>query len=245
MAKWFDKYYSNPKREPVIIDYVRTPLGAKKGTLKYLRGDDMLVHTLRTIYNRNNDAVNFDEVGKQGLGDVIAGCNSQIGACALDVAKCASLAAGMPMSFPGVTLNRQCASGMQACVFGYEAIACGDKDVVVTGGVESQNVYPIMADMNVANGGPGGINITVAPNPQINVNPFIQESYKKYAQYEPGMQGQIYAAEVMGRVWQDKSGLSADEFRSQLDQLSVWSHEKAGQHFDDRALKSNLSKLPN
>ena len=100
MAKWFDKYYSNPKREPVIIDYVRTPLGAKKGTLKYLRGDDMLVHTLRTIYNRNNDAVNFDEVGKQGLGDVIAGCNSQIGACALDVAKCAFLCGRYADEFP-------------------------------------------------------------------------------------------------------------------------------------------------
>ena len=54
------------------------------------------------------------------------------------------------MSFPGVNFKPSCASGMQACVFGYEAIACGDKDVVVTGGVDSENVYPIMADMNVA-----------------------------------------------------------------------------------------------
>jgi acetyl-CoA acetyltransferase family protein len=233
MAKWFNKYFKDPAREPVIVDYVRTPMGSKKGTLKRLRGDDMLVHVLETVYKRNKN-IDWDGLGKLGLADVICGCNSQIGACALDVGKCAELAAGMPMSIPGVTLNRQCASGQQTTIFGYQEIASGDKDLVITCGVESQNVYPIMSDMNVADGNPLGGNLTVAPNPKMNNNPFIQESYKKYAKYEPDMQGQIYAAEVMGRLWREKSGKTPEAFRQELDELSVWSHEKAGKHYAER-----------
>jgi len=244
MVKWFEKHFTDPKREPVLIDYVRTPLGSKKGTLRLLRGDNMLIHVIKTLYNRNKDTIDFEEVGNKGLGDVIAGCCAQIGSCALDVARNAEIAAGMPPGIPGVTVNRHCASGMQANIFAWQQIASCDKDVVLAGGIESQNTYPIMADMNVANGGPGGINITVPPNPHLGDSPYVQESYKKYAQYEPEIRGQIYSAEILGRLYRDKSGLSPEAFRSELDQLSVASHQKAGDHFDDRALEIEPIETP-
>jgi len=243
MVKWFDQYFKNPKREPVLVDYVRTPLGSKKGTLKRLRGDDMLVHCLDVISKRNKN-IDIKAVADKGLVDVITGCNSQIGTCALDVAKTSALSAGLPMSVPGVSLNRQCASGIQANIFGWMEIASGDKDVVIASGVESQNTYPIMADMNVADALPGGGNLTVPPNIKMNSNPYLLESYKTYAKYEPDLQGQIYAAEVMGRVWRDKSGLSPEKFREQLDLLSVHSHKKAGEHYDDRAAEISPITVP-
>jgi acetyl-CoA acetyltransferase family protein len=211
MVSWYSKHFTNPKLEPVLIDYVRTPLGSKKGTLRRLRGDDMLVHCLKSIMERNQGVNPVD------IGDVIAGCNSQIGACALDVAKTAALSAGLPMSVPGVSLNRQCASGMQALYFGWMELACGDKEAVLVGGVESQNVYPIMADMDV-----GGK--VVSPNSLMAKNPEIIASAAKYG---GNIGGQILSAEYMAQWWHKKSGLSREEFRRQLDETAYLSHMKA------------------
>lgn len=233
----------DPKREPVIVDYVRTPLGAKKGSIKRLRGDDLMVHCLETLVKRNPN-IELKKLSDAGLTDMICGCNSQIGSCALDIGKTSALSAGLPDTMPGVSVNRQCNSGMQAVNFGWMEIATGDKDCVFAGGVELQNVYPIMADMNVADAGPGGANLTVPPNPKMSTSPYVLESYKKYEKYEPNLRGQIYSAEVMGRVWRDKSGLSPEAFRNELDSLSVWSHEKAGKHFEDRAKEIEPIKVP-
>ncbi len=233
MVKWFNKYMKDPKREPVLVDYVRTPLGSNRGTLKRLRGDDMFIHTIKTLVDRN-EAIPVDDYG-----DVIAGCNSQIGACALDIAKTAALAAHLPMHIPGVSINRQCASGMQACYFAWMSIATGEKDVVLAGGVESQNTYPIMADMNVAMGGTKVQ--TFPPNPRISTNPYIKESEKKY---NGEMSGQINSAEIMGNVWQEKSGLERSEFRRQLDEIAMLSHKKAGETWDQRAEEIEPIKVP-
>jgi acetyl-CoA acetyltransferase family protein len=245
MVSWYSKKFSNPKREPVLVDYVRTPLGSKKGTLNRLRGDDMFVHTLKTIMDRNPN-VDWLKDGEKGLNDVICGCNSQIGSCALDIAKTSALSAGLPAEIPGVSLNRQCASGMQACYFGWMSIASGDKDVILAGGVESQNVYPIMADMSVPDAF-GGV-VTVPPNPLISQNPYVKISTKEYSEMTgvaADISGQINSAEVMGRVWQKKSGLSPEAFRDELDKLSVYSHEKANAHFADRAKEIAPIKVPN
>ena len=139
MVKTFDKYYKNPKLEPVIIDYVRTPLGKKNGSLQRIRGDDYAIHCWKEIRKRWDGKVEFEKLSDAGLTDSLCGCNSQIGSCALDIGKTVALAAGYPMSMPGVSLNRQCASGMQAIVFACQQIASGDKVAVVCGGVESQN----------------------------------------------------------------------------------------------------------
>jgi len=231
MVKWYSKVSSNPKYEPVIVDYVRTPLGSKKGTLWRLRGDDMFVHCLKTIVKRNESKIPISDYE-----DVICGCNSQIGTTALDVAKVSALAAGLPMEVPGVTLNRQCASGMQAAVFAWQQIATLDKQCVIVGGVEAQNTYSIGADMTVI--GEGNRPQTIPPNPGMVKNPFVAASSKKYTEMtgiDAEISGQINSAEVMGWVWQKKSGLEKEEFRRQLDELSCLSHEKACKTWDIRA----------
>jgi acetyl-CoA acetyltransferase len=73
----YGKYFKDPKREPVLIDYVRTPIGRRKGTVGRHRGDDLVVHCYQTILNRNEFDVNI-------IGDSIVSCNSQIGDCALN-----------------------------------------------------------------------------------------------------------------------------------------------------------------
>jgi acetyl-CoA acyltransferase len=244
MVSWYTQKFKDPKLEPVLVDYIRTPLGSKKGTINRLRGDDLFIHVLKSIKKRN-PAIDWLKLSQQGLTDVLCGCNSQIGSCALDIAKTSALGAGYPMELPGVSLNRQCASGMQAVYFGWMEIASGDKEVVLAGGVEAQNIYPIMADMNVPDA-TGGV-LTIAPNASLARNPYVMESTKKYSEVAgipADLSGQINSAEIMGRVWQLKSGLSYEAFRDELDKLSVHSHKKAGEHFDDRAKEIEPIEVP-
>jgi acetyl-CoA acetyltransferase family protein len=245
MVSWFSKKFTDPKREPVLVDYVRTPLGSKKGTLNRLRGDDLFTHCLATIKNRNQ-GIDWEKVSAQGLTDVICGCNSQIGSCALDIAKTSAMAAGFPHEIPGVSLNRQCASGMQAIYFGWMSIASGDKDAVLAGGIEVQNVYPIMADMSVPDASGG--TITIPPNPKLAKNPYVKKSTDYYTEMtgvKADISGQINSAEIMGHVWCKKSGLSPEAFRDELDKLSVYSHKKANEHFAERAKEIAPIEVPN
>ena len=239
MVKWYSKVTGDPKNEPVIVDYVRTPLGSKKGTLWRLRGDDMFIHCLKTITKRNPNIPLTD------YEDVLCGCNSQIGTTALDVAKVSALAAGLPMSVPGVSMNRQCASGMQATIFGWQQIATQDKKCVLVGGVEAQNSYPIGADMTIV--GEGNATQTIPPNPGMTKNPEVLAATKKYSDmigWNAEIAGQITSAEVMGWVWQQKSGLPKEEFRRQLDELSCMSHVKACKTWDIRAKEIEPIKVP-
>ena len=68
----YEKFFKDPKREPVLVDYVRTPIGKRKGTIMRHRGDDLVVHCYRTIVERNDFDLNI-------IGDSIVSCNSQIG----------------------------------------------------------------------------------------------------------------------------------------------------------------------
>ena len=135
----YEKYFKIPRREPVLVDYVRTPMGKRRGTIVWHRGDDLVVHCYQTILKRTK----FDP---SLIGDSIVACNSQIGDCALDIGRTTALAAHLPISVPGMSINRQCASGAQAVMSAWQAIASGIHDSVICGGVEVQNKYPIMSD---------------------------------------------------------------------------------------------------
>ncbi|MFX1468943.1 MAG: beta-ketoacyl synthase N-terminal-like domain-containing protein [Promethearchaeota archaeon] len=135
----YEKYFKDPKREPVLVDYVRTPIGKRRGTVGRHRGDDLVVHCYQTILKRN-------QIDLKIIGDSMVSCNSQIGDCALDIGRTVALAAHLPVSVPGMSINRQCASGAQAVISAWQAIASGIHDCVICGGVEVQNRYEIMAD---------------------------------------------------------------------------------------------------
>ena len=219
----FDTLNIPKGREPVIVDYCRTAIGKKRnGKLQRIRGDDMMNAILPEIVKKNLDPKELEKLASEGLVDCIIGCNSQVGPMALDIGRTVVLSSHLPIQIPGVSINRQCASGMTTVWFGWQEIALGDKEVVLAGGVEAQTSLPIMADMTIV--GPGNKPQTVPPNPKIAQHPYIIQKSQEYGER---MSGQIAAAELMGKVWNKKIGNSYEEFRLELDELSVYSHKKA------------------
>ena len=219
----YEKYFKIPRREPVLVDYVRTPMGKRRGTIVWHRGDDLVVHCYQTILKRTK----FDP---SLIGDSIVACNSQIGDCALDIGRTTALAAHLPISVPGMSINRQCASGAQAVMSAWQAIASGIHDSVICGGVEVQNKYPIMSDTYIFDREQNKA-VMIPPNKKIQTNPEVIEKAKEY---KAQMADQITAAHYLGVAWMDKSGKTLEEFRNELDGLSLLSHEKACSTWDER-----------
>jgi len=131
------------KRQAVIIDAVRTPLGRRDGMLKTWHPADLLGFTLRSLVQRNKlDPAQID--------DVIAGCVGQVGEQSLNVARNAVLAAGFPESVPATTVDRQCGSSQQAVHFAAQGVLAGSYEVAIACGVESMSRVPMGA--NAVNG---------------------------------------------------------------------------------------------
>lgn len=127
-------------REVVIVSGARTAVARKDGALKDFRPDELLAEVL-------DDLVSRVGMNKSILEDVIIGCVTQIDEQAMNIARTASLIAGFPATVPGVTIDRQCGSSQQAVHFAAQAIAAGDMDVVIAGGVESMTRSPMFANV--------------------------------------------------------------------------------------------------
>jgi len=121
-----------------VIDSVRTPIGKYGGALSSIRPDDLLAHVIRELLQRN------PTVDVNAIEDVIAGDANQAGEDNRNVARMSALLAGLPVTVPGNTVNRLCASGLQAIMDAGRAIACGDGEVFIAGGVESMTRAPFV-----------------------------------------------------------------------------------------------------
>jgi acetyl-CoA acyltransferase len=121
-------------QEAVIVDAVRTPVGKIRGVLSQVRPDDLGAYAIEQLLKRNPSA--------QGIEEVFFGCANQAGEDNRNVARMALLLAGLPAEVPGVTLNRLCASGLEAAVQAARAIRLGDMELCVAGGVESMTRAP-------------------------------------------------------------------------------------------------------
>ena len=121
-----------------IIDALRTPIGRYGGTLSTVRPDDLAAHVVRAIVDRN-PWLNTDEIE-----DIILGAANQSGEDNRNVARMAVLLAGLPKSIGGVTVNRLCASGLQAIGDAARAIKAGDGAIYIAGGVESMSRAPMV-----------------------------------------------------------------------------------------------------
>lgn len=119
-----------------IIDGIRTAIGNFGGTLAPVRADDLAAHVIKALMDRN------ENVDKSEVDDVILGCANQAGEDNRNVARMASLLAGLPWSVPGETVNRLCASGMSAIVHASRAIKHGDGDIFISGGMEHMTRGP-------------------------------------------------------------------------------------------------------
>ncbi len=125
-------------RAVFLCDAVRTPIGRYGGALAQVRADDLAAIPIRELIRRNPG---FDW---GSLDEVILGCANQAGEDNRNVARMALLLAGLPDGVPGTTMNRLCGSGMDAVGTAARAIACGEADVIVAGGVESMSRAPFV-----------------------------------------------------------------------------------------------------
>jgi 3-oxoadipyl-CoA thiolase len=123
--------------EAVIVDAVRTPIGRYGGVLSTVRPDDLAARVIEAVVERTGLPV--DEVD-----DVILGCTNAAGEDNRNVARMALLLAGLPVEVPGVTVNRLCASGLEAVAQAARAVRCGDADLMLAGGVESMSRSPFV-----------------------------------------------------------------------------------------------------
>jgi 3-oxoadipyl-CoA thiolase len=123
-------------QQAYIINGVRTAIGNFGGTLSSVRTDDLAAFVLKELAAKNS-SVDLSQVG-----DIIMGCANQAGEDNRNVARMASLLAGLPVSVPGVTINRLCASGLSASIDAARAIQVGDENLMIAGGVENMTRGP-------------------------------------------------------------------------------------------------------
>ncbi|MCY4303486.1 MAG: 3-oxoadipyl-CoA thiolase [Aestuariivita sp.] len=124
--------------EAYICDGVRTPIGRYGGILSSIRSDDLAAIPIKSLIERHTELI------KDAIDDVILGCANQAGEDNRNVARMAALIAGLPNRVPGITINRLCASGMDAVGFAARAIKAEDNDVNIAGGVESMSRAPFV-----------------------------------------------------------------------------------------------------
>ena len=192
-------------REAVIVEAVRTPVGKKEGKLVGWHPVDLLDEVL-------NAAVERTGIDPAQVEDHITGCVSQTGEQAINIARNAWLAAGLPEEVPAVTIDRQCGSSQQAAHFAAQGVIAGVYDLVIASGVESMTRVPM--------------GITAQQGPGF---PFSQ---KLMDRYEGGLVPQGVSAEIIAEKW----GLS----REQLDDFGARSHERAAQATEEGRFQNEI-----
>ena len=124
-------------RQVFVVDAVRTPIGRHRGALAEVRPDDLGALVIAELIRRT-------EADPASVDDVQFGCANQAGEDNRNVARMSALLAGLPPSVPGATVNRLCGSGLEAVIDGARAIAIGDAELIVAGGVESMSRAPLV-----------------------------------------------------------------------------------------------------
>jgi len=130
-------------RDVFLCSPLRTPVGKYGGLLSSIRPDDMAALVLRALVERAG-------IDPAAIDDVVLGCANQAGEDNRNVARMATLLAGFPYRVPGVTVNRLCASSLEAVIVAARAIAAGEADLIIAGGVESMSRAPYVLPKNVS-----------------------------------------------------------------------------------------------
>ncbi len=205
-------------RNVVIVDAIRTPIGALGGILSSIRPDDMAAHVIKTILDRNQ----FDPML---IEEVFLGCANQAGEDNRDVARMAALLAGLPQEVGGVTVNRLCASGLNAVNMAARAIKAGEGEVYIAGGVESMSRAPY--SLPKAEAGYSFGNLTAFdtalgwryPNPKMK---------------------EMYGTDSMGETAENIAAERPHITREMQDEFSVRSHQRAIAAIDSGRFKQEI-----
>lgn len=190
--------------EAYIIDAIRTPIGKYRGALSPIRADDLSAMTIEELMNRNS------EIDPERIEDVIFGCANQAGEDNRNVARMASLLAGLPTSVPGETVNRLCASGMSSAVMAYKSIKIGEGDLFITGGMEHMTRGPMVLGKN--------------SEPYSGIDE-IHDTTFGWRFVNPKMEEE-YSTEAMGETAEN----IVEDFkisREDQDKFAAWSQQKA------------------
>jgi len=125
-------------RTAYLVSGLRTPIGRYAGALAGVRPDDLAAHVIRDLTGRH------PEVDWSTVDDVVLGCANQSGEDNRNVARMSALLAGLPVEVSGITINRLCASGLDAVGYAARTILAGDADLMIAGGVESMSRAPFV-----------------------------------------------------------------------------------------------------
>ena len=190
--------------EAYIIDGIRTPIGSYQGTLAAVRTDDLAALVIEGLVKRNPN------IPKEAYDDVILGCANQAGEDNRNVARMASLLAGLPYTVPGETVNRLCSSGLSAIIHANRAIKAGDGDVFIAGGVENMTRGPY---------------VVAKPSTAFGTDAKMYDSSFGWRFINPKMQ-KLYGTDGMGNTAEnlvEKFKIS----REDQDKFAYWSQMKA------------------
>jgi 3-oxoadipyl-CoA thiolase len=196
--------YGEAVQEALILDAVRTPMGRYRGSLARVRPDDLAAHVVSAAVERNG-------IDPERITDVYLGAANQAGEDNRDVARMAALLAGLPVSVPGATVNRLCASGLEAVNMAARAVKLGEGDLYLAGGVESMSRAP-----------------WVVPKPEDGLPRGEQTMYDTtlgWRMVNPRM-AEMYSTESMGETGEnvaDQYGIS----REDQDAFALRSHQRA------------------
>lgn len=189
-----------------LVDGVRTPIGALGGALADVRADDLAAHAIRALMARHPG---FDAAG---IADVVLGCANQAGEDNRNVARMAALLAGLPVSVPGTTVNRLCASGLGAVADAARAVMVGDGDVYVAGGVEQMTRAPYVMSK---------------PTQAFGRDAQMFDTTLGWRFVNPAMK-KAYGTDAMGETAEnvaERDGVS----RADQDAFALWSQQKTAQ----------------
>lgn len=187
-----------------IIDGIRTPVGNFGGTLSVIRTDDLAAIVLKELIKRNST------IDVNQIGDVVMGCANQAGEDNRNVARMASLLAGLPYTIPGETVNRLCASGLSASMAAARSIMIGETDLMIAGGVENMTRGPWV--------------MSKASSPFGRDQQLFDSSFG-WRFINPKMK-EMYGVDAMGETAEnlaDRDKISRDD----QDKFAVWSQQKA------------------
>src|SRR5215211_628063 len=209
-----------PVREAWIVEAVRTPVGRYGGALASIRPDDLAALAIRAVVARSG-------VDPAAIEDVILGCANQAGEDNRNVARMAALLAGLPVEVAGQTVNRLCGSGLQAINAAANAIAVGDGDVFVAGGVESMTRAPFVLAKAESAWDRGATHLQDTTLGWRFINPKLSEIHHPYSMGET-------AENVVERYGADR-----EVTRERQDAFALLSHQRAvaaieGGLFDDQ-----------
>ena len=207
-------------KDAFICDAIRSPIGRFGGSLSSIRADDLAALSLKELMLRNN-SIDWEDID-----EVIFGCANQSGEDNRNVARMSLLLAGLPQTVPGITINRLCASGMEAVTYAARMIKSGEADLVIAGGVESMSRAPFVIPKSSS---------AFSRNAEIYdttigwrfVNPIMKEKY--------GIDSMPETGENVADLWNIS--------REDQDKFAFWSQSKAAQAISSGRFKKEIFNI--